>query len=608
MSCSSFLQLDIEDIILKKGINKNKVRANIPIYKEIIFEIYKWSQEIQKKKLNCNIRKLFNKYFGKILRQRKIYLNKGILIWIYRKMIQNKEIENYSVIWILLRKKPIRNMSGVTIITVLTSPFPDGQSFSCKHNCYYCPNEPGMPRSYLKKEPAVSRGFRNKWDAESQMRDRLKALSINGHEIDKLEIIIEGGTYTEYPEEYLKRFHRDLVYTANVFFDKKPRKRFSVEKEIHFNAFAKIRIIGICIETRPDTLFDDSGKSWLPRFRRWGVTRVQLGVQHTNNSILKKINRGHTIEDAEKAIAYLKSNCFKVDIHLMPDLPGSTPDKDKTMFEYIFSSSKLQPDQVKIYPCEVVPWTILKKWHDSGKFIPYSKKNEKDLFDVIKYAMEICPPWIRLPRVIRDIPTTYIEGGNKIPNLRQILYKEMKKEGKTSQDIRVRECGRHPTYKIQDAIYRTRAYLAHGRKELFISCESRDEKCLFGFIRLHIPNREETSKSEFSVLTNEIGLIRELHVYGNVLPVGYNKKTCNQHKGIGRKLLRLAEFKAKKNNCVGVAVISGMGVTKYYKKFGYHESETFMMKYFPITCPFVIHATIYLLVLVLIFLLDLFIF
>ena len=573
-------KMDIEDIFLDKTKNFDTIRANMPIYKEMLLGIMTWMKTTLKETPDCDIRGKFNKYYGQMCRRHRIYVKKNLLVFTYRLMLENKEIENDAIMWTLIQKRPARNISGVTVITVLTSPYPNGRDFSCKHNCYYCPNEPDMPRSYLKREPAVARGFRNMWDATAQMLDRMHALSINGHEIDKLEIIIEGGTYTEYPESYLEEFHRDLIYTANTYFDKVKREKKSVKEERLINATAKARIIGICIETRPDALFDDAGVSWLPRFRHWGVTRVQLGVQHTDNFILKRINRGHTIQQAEFAIKYLKDNCFKVDIHLMPDLPNATPEKDRAMFDYVFKSSSLQPDQVKIYPCEVTPWTVIKKWHDSGKYKPYAQTNERALLDVVKYAMEICPPWVRLPRIVRDIPSDYIQGGNKYPNLRQMLNDELKREGKTSMDIRFRECGRHPIYKPEDAILICRPYCSNGAIEQFISFESPDRKCIFGFLRLRIPNREGSGHQEFEVLSPETALIRELHVYGNVVPVGYKKARDSQHKGFGRRMMLLAEQKARERGCSSMAVISGIGVTEYYKKLGYTEIDTFMIKKF----------------------------
>ena len=575
MACTTTnknVSIDLEDLFLTKRDDINQIKKNMELYKKMIRDIIEWSQ---KNRGIVDYMKKFNKFYEVVTRKYRVYVKKNILVYTYRLMIEQKEIENYPDIWKLIQKRPARNLSGVTIITVLTSPTPDGQSFSCKHNCYYCPNEPGQPRSYLKKEPAVARANRNKFDPILQMSDRINSLLINGHEIDKLEIIIEGGTFTEYPVEYLERFHRDLIYCANTYFDKEKRKPLCVDEEVRINETARVRIIGICIETRPDALIDQDGSSWLKRFRKWGVTRVQLGVQHTDNTILKKINRGHTVEQAEEAIMYLKDNCFKVDIHLMPDLPFSSPEKDIEMFNKVFTTTSLQPDQAKIYPCEVTPWTVIQKWHREGKYKPYAQTNERGLLDVVKYGMEICPPWIRLPRVIRDIPLTYIEGGNMYPNLRQMLTDELKKEGKYTMDIRARECGRNPQYDICDAEYMTYKYGTMNGTEFFISLASKDEMCIFGFLRLRIPDNYDFC--EFECLKNK-GYIRELHVYGNLVPVGYRKTEDTQHKGVGKRLINIATELSSSNNCDGIAVISGIGVTGYYKKLGFEDKGDYLVK------------------------------
>lgn len=579
MACSTINQNishDFEDLFLNKSDNIDNIRNNILIYKQMIIDIIQWSLE---NKQNKYFQEKFNKFYNQLINKYRIYCKKSILVYVYRFMIQNNEVENKSEIWQLIQKRPTRNLSGVTIITVLTSPYPDGQDFSCKHNCYYCPNEPGQPRSYLKKEPAVARANRNKFDPILQMQDRINSLMINGHEIDKLEIIIEGGTYTEYPPQYLERFHRDLIYYANTCFDDNKRTPLSIDEEIKINETSKVRIIGICIETRPDALIDENGETWLKRFRKWGVTRVQLGVQHTNNFILKKINRGHTIEDAEKAITYLKDNCFKVDIHLMPDLPFSSPEEDKIMIYKAFCDKNIQADQVKIYTCQVTPFTVIQQWHNKGKYKPYAQTNERALFDVVKYAMEICPPWIRIPRIVRDIPLTYVEGGNMYPNLRQMLSDELKQENKYSMDIRARECGRNYEYSIYNARYFVRKYNTINGKEYFISLESKDQKCIFGFLRLRIPDNYDNC--EFKCLYNK-GLIRELHVYGNVIPVGFQKNNDTQHKGIGKKLIKIAKKISFKLGLDGVAVISGIGVTGYYKKLGFIDECDYLVYYFTI--------------------------
>jgi len=576
MACSTLnpsgrsTTVDIEDIY---GKNKSfsqidKINDdNIDIYKTAVRNLYDWVEE---NRGHINLKTAFAKYFAAITRKYKqIFIKKSLIVYLYRKMVEAEEIPSSIHFWRLIQKSPSRNISGITSVTVLTSPYPHGQKYSCKHDCFYCPNEPGQPRSYLKKEPAVARANRNEFDACRQTIDRLDSLLMCGHEIDKIEFILEGGTYTEYPVEYLERFHRDLIYSCNTYFDKEKREPKTISEEIQINKTTRVRIIGICIETRPDAI----DNFWMDKLRRWGVTRVQIGVQHTDNEILKKVNRGHGIEEAVDALTMLKDNCFKVDIHIMPDLPNSSPKQDRAMFEKLFTTDLLRADQMKIYPCEITPWTKIQKWYQEGKYKPYSEVCERDLLDVVKYAMEICPPYVRLPRVIRDIPNSYIEGGNKYPNLRQMLDAELKKEGKYSMDIRNRECGRHPEYKLDDADYVTREYsYVNGKHtDYFISAESRDRKVIFGFLRLRIPIRE-FHKPAFECLQN-CALIRELHVYGEVVPVGFSKENVSQHKGVGTKLLKMAEDCAYyKGNLQKVAVISGIGVKGFYEKYNYEET------------------------------------
>jgi ELP3 family radical SAM enzyme/protein acetyltransferase len=584
MACLSQQQninMDIEEILFDQDKHRSKdIYENIIVYKNMIRDIIDWIDS-KKHIKNYDYLKKFNDNFSKFTHKYRIFVKKSILLFVYRNMVSNEEVDNLPLMWRFLQKRPARNLSGVTVITLLTSPYPNGQKFSCKHNCYYCPNEPDQPRSYLKKEPAVARANRNKFDPILQTQDRIKSLIVCGHEIDKLEFILEGGTYTEYPPDYLEEFHRDFIYCVNTYFDEEKREPLSIHEEILLNKTAQIKIIGICVETRPDTLIDDKGETWLRRFREWGVTRVQLGVQHTNNQILKKINRGHTVKDAFDAICYLKINGFKVDIHLMPDLPFTTPELDMKMIDDAFDETKedsLQPDQAKIYFCAVVPWTVIQKWHQSGKYTPYAQTDEQALFRVAKYAMKRCPPWVRIPRVIRDIPLTYIEGGNMYPNLRQMLTNQLRDEGEITMDIRARECGRNTKYNPEEAVLRVRTYYANKGTEHFIAFESEDEMCLFGFLRLRIPERDEETYDmiEFECL-KDVALIRELHVYGNVTPVGC-KKDESQHMGFGSKMLQKAEQIAFDEGFEKIAVISGIGVMGYYEKRGYEYEDTYMIK------------------------------
>ena len=588
--CILLLENLLKFIYLKKEIlnNENK-KTNISTY-----NIIKKSFEIE---LNKQIR------LSKIPKLKKSILLNIFNNLTYENTFDKKYHQHFKLLKLLLRKKASRNLSGINEITIITAPFPNGQKYSCKHNCYYCPNEPAhagnnfqaQPRSYLYYEPAVQRA--NRWDfnAIQQMFDRMDSLFNTGQTVDKLELIIEGGTFDEYPIDYLEIFHRDLFYAANIYFEfrqlfsnydnsnnldpnkiQQLRQPLSVTEEMAINKTAKAHIIGICIETRPDTIDDDS----LKRYRKWGITRIQLGLQHVDNNILKKINRGHTIEKSIWAINYLKDNCFKIDIHIMPDLPGSTPEIDREMFDFIYKY--VCPDQMKVYPCEIVPWTVIEKWYNEGKYKPYFDTNPKDLIDVVKYSMENCPNWMRLPRVIRDIPLSYVKCGNNIPNLREMIDKQLDEMGVVSNDIRFREIGRDRNLKYYDkkACYNIYYNYANNGHDYFICYESYDKKAIFGFIRLRILDKQNLNI--FNILKNK-GLIRELHIYGDTVAVDTDKNednNCVQHKGIGKNLLKIAEQKCMENHIYGIAIISGEGVKGYYEKNGYKEADTFMIKDF----------------------------
>ena len=612
------MNTDIEDFINTKNkmgpddynnfdVSKWDVQGIKKIFENLLIMLNENSEFLNVSDNNILYKK-FEAELNKQMRKSKIQgLRKSILLNVLNNVLTMNDFQeglrdNFKIMKLLLRKKPMRNISGITSITVITAPFPDGQKFSCKHNCYYCPNEPAhegngwqaQPRSYLFHEPAVLRANQHKFYAIGQMLNRMDTYFSNGHVIDKLEIIVEGGTYTEYPVDYLERYHRDLFYAANIYFDLRKvynnydnclnfkldlnllsniRQPLSVEEEIKINKTAKVHIIGICIETRPDALDDE----WLWRFRRWGVTRVQLGAQHVDNKILKKINRGHNVEQLLWAMKYLKDNCFKIDIHIMPDLPDASPEIDKAMFDYVYSV--VCPDQMKVYPCQTVPWTVIKKWYEAGKYVPYFDKDPQLLIDVVRYSMETCPKWVRLPRVIRDIPcSVYVEGGNNIGNMRQMVDNMLDGDNVYSNDIRAREIGRHSKYYNKPAKYCTMQYYGNEGTDYFISYESYDERALFGFIRLRIVE-EKNNMTKFEILKKK-GLIRELHVYGDTTAVSSFDKNGCQHTGIGGGLLELAEIKSMEHGLYGIVVISGEGVKEYYEKKGYKEVDTFMIKDF----------------------------
>ena len=570
------LTIDIEDI----HKNDHKEYKENGIFNSLMKSI---ADEFENNIDNFHTIGDIDKFKKNIQKKYKYTISNSEFIKIYKYLnLDNQQLRN------LITKKKCKSNSGVLVITILTSAHPkyiddDGEvktaRFSCKHDCAYCPNEPAhegnnwvaQPRSYLYSEPAVLRANANDFDPIKQMNSRISSLINMGHIPDKLEVIVLGGTWSEYPRNYQDSFITDMYYSANIYFDNEPkRSKKTLEEEIEINETSKIHIIGLTLETRPDTI----NISEIYNFRRYNCTRIQLGVQHTNNNVLKKINRGHTIECAYEAIKLLKNNCFKVDIHIMPNLPGSSYDIDKKMLEEILYDQRIQVDQYKIYPTAIVPYTKIKKWFDEGTYVPY---DDLLLYELIKDFKKNVQKYKRLNRIIRDIPGHYIEGGysKKFVNMRQLLQDDMKANKWGCKCIRCREIKGNKV-NIDNIKINIETYTASDSDEYHISFDTDCEKnYLIGFLRLRL-NKEE-NKNLLDCIKGS-ALIRELHVYSNLNSVGNNIEGSMQHKGFGKKLIAKAEKIAIENGYKKVAIISGTGVREYYKKLGYNLIDTYMIK------------------------------
>lgn len=454
------------------------------------------------------------------------------------------------------------------------------QNFTCKYNCHYCPKFPKMPRSYIPNEPAVARGIQNNWDPVAQIRARAKTYRANGIEIDKMEVIIEGGTYTNYPEYYRIRFIRDLYYAANTLNTSTLREKLTLVEEMKINENAECKIIGMSIETRPDCVTGND----IREFRKCGITRVQLGIQHTDDEILRLINRQCSSARAQRGIKMLKDTGFKVALHLMPDLPGSNPKKDEKMFNEILTSDGFAPDFLKIYPTMVTPHTEIKKWYDEGTYKPYveeSAPHDKNIINpLVKVVAEFkakIHPWIRIERVIRDIPAQDIDGGTKTSDMRNVIQDYMKAHQMICKCIRCREV-KNKVIDSNNMKLIIRTYNAHKGIEYFISYEDNEETTIYGFCRMRLS--PDSGANIIKELKNT-AMIRELHVYGKMQPVGSTKgKDSAQHLGLGKKLMAKAEEIAKDNGYVRISVIAGEGVKNYYRKLGYTDGKYYLLKKF----------------------------
>lgn len=545
---------------------------HLPIHKEftksLVRELNKCSDQGIEDAM-IKVRKIF-----------KVLPNKKIIHDCYSALVEKNEIQRACALEKAF-KKPVRSWSGVLVVTVVLRP----DRFSCTYNCKYCPDEKkqngsqyDMPRSYLSSEPAVMRAKSVEFDIVKQFHSRLDTLRDNGHVIDKIEVIVLGGTFSIYPREYQNDAMRDIFFAANVY-RKSIRQKNSLHVEQHYNETGTIKVIGISVETRPDHISIQE----LKRFRFLGITRVQIGVQHTNDDILKIIDRRHDTKSSISAIALLKNFGFKVDIHLMPDLPGSNQQMDKMMFERVFLSGEFKPDYLKIYPCLDVKYTEIRRWKAQGIWKPYAESDPESLIQLLLYVKtQLVQKYVRLNRIQRDFPKEHMNNGfngflsNTLEsNFRQVLHQRMRSENKSCPCIRCREIKDHK-FAFKNICFMNDTYEASGGKEFFISFDDSSSDKLIGFARLRLAakNMEHSTKN-----LRGCALIRELHVYGSIQRV-LSKNNCElpQHNGIGKCLIARAELVSLCHGFKKIAVISGVGVREYYKKQGYTLIETYMVK------------------------------
>lgn len=535
--------------------------------------------------------------------------------------------EPYAALVKKLRLKPTRSASGVAPVTILTKPYP------CPGKCLFCPNDLRMPKSYLAEEPGAQRAEKNYFDPYLQVMSRLNALMDMGHRIDKVELIVLGGTWTSYPENYRlwfiqqsfkalndfgkrdqskkirQRYEEALAKLDQAYMSSEAKENLAILKGLNLdeqalrenynqlitqhylipekkagidrwqqasfsqlsrahkkNETALARCIGLVLETRPDEINQDSALE----LRKLGTTKIQLGVQTLNDEILKMNRRGHGVLEIKQAFKILRQLGFKIHVHWMANLYGSSVSKDQADFAKLFADKNFRPDELKIYPCSLIASAPLMQYYQEGIWQPYSYE---ELLKVTTFTLKNTPAYCRITRMLRDIPAQDIVSGNIKSNFRQIAETQVKKEGIKIKEIRSREIRRQKfdpkKIKLSKIKYQTQSSVEYFL-QFTVVAEDGEEKIL-GFLRLSLPKKKNHWWKELS----DSALIREIHVYGQALALGAEAKGRAQHLGLGTRLIEEAKTITQQAGFEKLAVISAIGTKEYYRSRGFSDGDLY---------------------------------
>jgi elongator complex protein 3 len=491
------------------------------------------------------------------------YLPKHLLVAVYKQLTDAGEWPADPGLLARIRLKPVRTLSGVTTVTVLTKPYP------CSAHCIFCPTDERMPKSYLPDEPGARRGLDHAYDPYAQVASRLRALDDVGHPTDKIELLILGGTWSCYKRDYQEWFVQRCFDAMNQVPVEIARPTL---QQVHItNETALHRNVGLVIETRPNEITPDEIK-WL---RQLGVTKVQMGAQSLDDRILALNERGHTVAETHRAVALLRAAGFKIVLHWMPNLLGATPQSDREDFPRLWQD--LCPDEIKIYPTQLLANAELYQYWQRGEYTPYTTQ---ELIDLIADIKPTIPRYCRVNRVVRDIPSTEVVEGNKRTSLRQDVQAEMARRGTRCECIRCREV-RGKGVNLGELRLDDLVYTAGGAEEHFLSyvTPQNDEhgSRIAGFLRLSLPgpNSPQTGLSDL----DGAAIIREVHVYGQSLEIGAEGSGgAAQHAGLGTQLLEHADEIARQRGFGRMTVIAAVGTRQYYLRRGFERGKLYLVK------------------------------
>lgn len=502
------------------------------------------------------IRPLSDSRYNRVMRQfvhRGLpWLAKSQALDVYQRLCDQGHLTFDPEVRVLLQTKPVRSQSGVTVVTVLTKPYP------CPGECVFCPTDFRMPKSYLHDEPGAQRAERYKFDPYEQTAGRIRALEQIGHPVDKIELLILGGTWSSYRRDYQEWFIKRCFEAMNGV------ESDTLAAAQAYNATAVRRNVGLVVETRQDHITAEE----LRWFRYLGVTKVQVGIQSLDERVLALNRRGHDVQATRDAFRLLRLAGYKIHGHWMPNLLGATVASDVADYGRLWSDPAIRPDELKIYPTMLLQNAELYAYWQRGEYKPYT---EEEVIDVVARCKVQTPRYVRLTRIIRDIPTTNVVEGFKKANLRQIAQQQMAKQGLHCQCIRCREVKRQ-RLALDDLRLTIESYETDATTEHFLSFVTADDQ-IAGFLRLSLP--QQNVALPIPELAGH-AMIREVHVYGPALAVGEESQGEAQHMGMGTQLVEKAREMARAGGYGRIAVISAIGTREYYRKLGFHLDGLYM--------------------------------
>uniref|UniRef100_A0A336M103 Elongator complex protein 3 n=1 Tax=Culicoides sonorensis TaxID=179676 RepID=A0A336M103_CULSO len=539
------------------GIGLSKEERMVIVINEIIQELLKAHDDGRDVNLNAMKSRLSSKYG--LAHQPRL-----------TDIIAAVPYEAKKVLLPKLRAKPVRTASGIAVVAVMCKPHRCPHINMTGNICVYCPGGPDSDfeystQSYTGYEPTSMRAIRARYDPFLQTRNRVEQLKQLGHSVDKVEFIVMGGTFMSLPEDYRDYFIRNLhdalsgAHSSNV------------AQAVKYSERSHTKCIGITIETRPDYCM----KKHLSDMLNYGCTRLEIGVQSVFEDIARDTNRGHTVKAVCESFHLSKDAGFKVVSHMMPDLPNMDFERDIEQFIEFFENPMFRADGLKIYPTLVIRGTGLYELWKTGRYKSYPPSV---LVDLVAKILALVPPWTRIYRVQRDIPMPLVTSGVEHGNLRELALARMKDLGTTCRDVRTREVGIqeiHNKVRPYEVELIRRDYVANGGWETFLSYEDPKQDILVGLLRL----RKCSDQSFRPELKENCSIVRELHVYGSVVPVNARDPTKFQHQGFGMLLMEEAERISREEHLSKkLAVISGVGTRNYYRKLGYELDGPYMSK------------------------------